>query len=139
MPLPLQLPMSTSTPLAHEAEPHVVVFVGGWQMVASVPSQIAPQVAPAPVPPHAERRPCGGARGGNVVQVPALPATSHAWHCPAHRLEQHTPSVHTPLAHSRSLPHGVPRFFVQLPAAPAWLHALPEGQTPRPQHTPSVQ
>jgi hypothetical protein len=34
-----------------------------------------------------------------VLQVPTLPETSHAWHCPEQAALQHTPSVQIPVAH----------------------------------------
>jgi hypothetical protein len=54
-----------------------------------------------PLPSHA----FGARHVGSVcpdarlVHVPRLPARLHAWHVPAHVVEQHTPSMQLPDAH----------------------------------------
>jgi hypothetical protein len=50
------------------------------------------------VPEHAVRVPCGAP--ATAVQVPTLPPTSHASHCPPHDELQHTPSTQLPDEHS---------------------------------------
>ena len=54
-----------------------------------------------------------------LVQVPADPGTSQAWHCPPQAELQHTPSMHCPLAHWFAPAQALP--FVssglQMPAA----------------------
>ena len=64
---------------------------------------------PSHAPPHrvpsdaqAVRVPCGGPIA--VVQVPTLPAMSHASHCPPHARSQQKPSTQLPDVHSWSLP-----------------------------------
>jgi hypothetical protein len=53
------------------------------------PSQLPPQALPSVA--QAARLPCGAP--ATAVQVPTLPATSQAWHCPPQALLQQTPST----------------------------------------------
>jgi hypothetical protein len=69
-----------------------------------VPSQEPPQAEPSVV--HAGRAPWGSPL--TATQVPALPATSQAWHCPSHVWSQHTPSTQLPLAHWLAPPQATP-------------------------------
>ena len=82
-----------------------------------MPSQVPPQAEPSEV--QAVRVPCG-APEVTVVQVPALPATSHAWHWPEQAALQQTPSVQMPLTHSLPAPHPVASTFF----ATHWCDAL---------------
>lgn len=50
--------------------------------------------------------PCGLPATG--VQVPTLPATSHASHWPVQASLQHTPSTQNPLTHAPFEPHASP-------------------------------
>ncbi len=76
-----------------------------------LPSHVAPQAVPPPVPPHADRVPWGDPM--TALHLPTEPLTSHAWHCPAHAVSQHTPSTQLPEPHSALVPHAVPLALVQ--------------------------
>jgi len=93
-----------------------------------VPSHAPAQGLPpssALLPRHAARVPCGAP--AIVLQVPMLPPTSHAWHCPVHPVLQHTPSMQTPLVHWLPVPHEVPLAAV-VPHVPR-LHVAGEAQS----------
>jgi hypothetical protein len=95
---------------------------------ALVPSHVPAQGLPpsSALPPrHAARVPCGAPV--TVVQVPTLPPTSHAWHCPVHPVLQHTPSTQTPLAHWPFVSHEVPLAAV-VPHVPR-LHVAGDAQS----------
>jgi hypothetical protein len=62
-----------------------------------VPSQAPPQ--PEPSSAQAACPGWGALFAGTGAQVPALPLTSQAWHCPPHALSQQKPSAQWPLAH----------------------------------------
>ena len=66
--------------------------------------------------------------------MPALPATSHAWHWPPHALLQQTPSTQLFEAHSPAAAHATPLAFEQWPTAPAFAH-----ENPTPPHAASQQ
>jgi len=52
------------------------------------------------------------------VQVPTLPATPHASHCPLHAVSQQTPSAQLPDVHCPAEAHAAPLAFfaVHVPA-----------------------
>lgn len=108
--------------------PHEVVAPAYEHVDAFVPSHAPAQGLPpssAPPPRHAARVPCGAPV--TVVHVPMLPPTSHAWHCPVHPVLQHTPSMHTPLAHWLLVSHEVPLAAV-VPHVPR-LHVAGDAQS----------
>jgi hypothetical protein len=107
------------------------------QLAVLVPSQRAPQVVPAPLPPHAERAPCG--MPSTAVHLPTLPPTSQAWHCPPHALSQHTPSTQLPEPHSALDAQGVALALVQCPGAVGRLHEKPVPVQAASQHVPPTQ
>lgn len=101
-PLPLQ---SAIRPPLHPG-PQTVFPSGYAQAIADLPSQVPAQ--PCPSSAQALRFvPCG--LPTMVVQLPAVPAASHAWHCPSHAVSQQTPSTQKPEAHSLGAPHVEPR------------------------------
>jgi hypothetical protein len=74
-----------------------------------------PQTLPSEA--HACRAPWGAPL--TLVQVPAEPETSQAWHCPLQAVAQHSPSMHVPLAHWVAAPQAPPfaRSGAHTPAA----------------------
>jgi hypothetical protein len=96
VPVPLHEAASVITPSVQDTARHWTAAPGYAHAAGSLPSQVPPQAVPSEA--QAWRDPCGAPT--TVVHVPALPATSHAWHCPAHAELQHTPSLQKPLAHS---------------------------------------
>jgi hypothetical protein len=82
-------------PFAHEAERQLVVAPGYAHAIVRVPSH---------VPAHDEPslwQAWRAAWGAPVTaeQLPSLPATSQAWHCPLHAWLQHTSSTQMPELH----------------------------------------
>jgi hypothetical protein len=67
---------------------------------------------------QAVRPPRGGPETG--VQVPVLPATSHASHWPVQGVSQQKPSTQVPVAHRSSGPHGCPMFRIDPPGGTHW-------------------
>jgi hypothetical protein len=47
-----------------------------------------------------------------VIQLPTLLGSLHAWHWPAHALEQQTPSTQNVVVHSAPVEHAIPLAFV---------------------------
>jgi hypothetical protein len=78
--------------------------------------------------PHLARAPWGGPT--TAVQVPALPATSHASHWPSQALSQHTPSIHSVLMHSLPPPHAVPAAFLATHLPPPQKNPLAHSPSP---------
>ena len=76
-PSELQLIATVATPFEQDAGAHCVLPLGKSHLVALVPSQVPPQSEPSLA--QVGRRPCGSP-AVKVVQVPAWPATSQAWH-----------------------------------------------------------
>jgi hypothetical protein len=74
------------------------------QEAVRVPSQVPEQTDPSAA--QAARVPWGAPEA--AVQVPALPATSQASHCPLQEVSQQKPSTHWPVAHSLAAPQAVP-------------------------------
>jgi hypothetical protein len=102
-----------------------------------LPSQTAPHVVPAPVPPHAGRELCGVPATGE--QVPTRPPMSHAWHWPPHDESQHTPSTQKPEPHSAAEPQAVPFALLHLPGEPGRLQEKPAPAHAVSQQTPLTQ
>jgi hypothetical protein len=103
-PAPSQLAASTAWPPAQEAARQVVVPEGNAQALGLDPSQ---------TPPHAEPSEAQGALAPwgapvTVVQVPAAPGTSQAWHCPSQAWSQQTPSTQWVPWHCPSAAQGCP-------------------------------
>jgi hypothetical protein len=73
-------------------------------VAVTVPLQAPPQTVASVV--HAARGAIGGPLTG--LQMPTLPETLHASHCPLHALSQHTPSLQKPLAQWPATVHCVP-------------------------------
>jgi hypothetical protein len=92
-PAPSHVAADVAMPIEQLAAAHATELPGNAHAVAFVPSHCPLQV-PAPV--HAIREPCG-APVVTVLQVPMLPARSHASHWPAHAPLQQTPSTQWPL------------------------------------------
>ena len=63
-----------------------------------LPSQAPPQREPS-LAQDGRRPPLGCGVPLTAVQVPWLPATSHAWHWPAQAWSQQNPSAQKPLEH----------------------------------------
>jgi hypothetical protein len=103
VPAPLQSGVPDSMPFWQKLAPHAKACVGKAHADRFVPLH-AP--AHAPVPTHAGRP----ARGAPelATHVPALPASSHASHCPEHAVSQHSPPTQKPLAHCDNRLQGVP-------------------------------
>jgi len=104
VPVPLQLAALVAVPAEQVPARHTVEPAGYAQALAMVPSQDPPQALPSVV--QAVRLPCGAPVA--LVQVPTLPATSQAWHCPPQALLQQTPSTQFAAAHSLPAPQAVP-------------------------------
>jgi hypothetical protein len=104
VPVPLQLAALTAVPAEQVPARQPVEPPGYAQAMAIVPSQEPPQALPSVV--QAVRLPCGAPVV--FVQVPTLPVTSQAWHCPPQALLQQTPSTQLPAAHSLPAPQTVP-------------------------------
>jgi len=85
------------------------VQAAGW-----TPSQLPPQTVPSDA--QALRAPCGAPVAAE--QVPTLPATSQASHCPPQARSQQNPSTQKPAAHSWSPPQALACVFF---ATQAWL------------------
>jgi hypothetical protein len=106
-------------------------LIGYAQVAALTPSQAPPQ--PEPSDAQAWRAPCGAPVAG--AQVPTLPATSHAWHCPAQAALQHTPSTQKPEPHWSEAAQlaPFPRLGAQMPAEQKFPAAQSEStaQSPR--------
>jgi hypothetical protein len=96
-PLWLQLAGRVATALLHEGARHWVEEPGKSQAFGLAPSQTPLQAELSPT--QAVRVPCG-APAVTVVQVPSVPATSHAWHWPPQALLQQRPSTQKPLPQS---------------------------------------
>jgi hypothetical protein len=118
----------------------VPVLAKPAQLARLLPSQVAfAQSLSALLSQGARTVPCGAPVTG--VQMPGLPDTSHASHCPSQARSQQTPSMQWPLAqsvpdaHFVALPLRQPPGFA-LVAAP---HAAPALQAGTVQQTPSVQ
>jgi len=88
-PAPLHDAAATATPEVHEGLRQVVELPGYAQAVGLVPLHAPPQTVPSEA--HAVR----GLRGAPVtgVQVPTLPVSAQAWHCPVQAVSQQTPST----------------------------------------------
>jgi hypothetical protein len=114
-PAPSQAACSVATPAAQLAPRQLVSAAGYAHAVALEPPQMPPQTLPSEA--HACRPPCGAPI--TLVQVPAEPGTSQAWHCPLQAVPQHSPSTHSPLAHWFAAPQVPPfaRSGAQTPAA----------------------
>jgi hypothetical protein len=129
---------------------------GVWQVpvplqvegeVAVVPLQLpdlhtvpAAYLRQAPLPSHLPSRPQvdmfsigqervgSSAPAGTGEQVPARPATLHAWQLPQLAVSQQTPLVQKPLAHSEAAVQVPPSGFT-LPQAPLTLHRFGAAQS----------
>jgi hypothetical protein len=111
-----------------------VVVVGNAPHAVGVPAHCAWQEPP---PAHLVRALCGWPLV-SVVQVPTLPETSQASHCPPHRRLQQTPSTQWPLPHSLSLAHFAAFGLAHVPVASA-LQTRPVPHALVVQHAPSTQ
>lgn len=98
---------------------------------------------PSQTPPHAVASVAHGVldpRGTPLTgaQVPTLPATLHASHCPLHAALQHTPSLAIPDVHSDAVAATCALKRVHVPGCEP-LHVPLGAQVDWVQHTPSVQ
>lgn len=93
-PMPSQLAAAVATPMAHDAVRQLTVMPGKAHRSRTVPSQLPAQGA---VPAHAARAPWGAPM--IPAQVPCIPGTSQASHCPSQAVLQQKPSTHWPVAH----------------------------------------
>jgi hypothetical protein len=84
--------------LAQLAGTHWTSAPGLWHWVGELPLQVPRQASRTPA--QGGRRLPRGAPEATVMQVPLLPVSAHAWHCPMHRLSQQTLSTHAWLVHS---------------------------------------
>jgi hypothetical protein len=135
-PLPSQLAAAISTPAAHAPTRQLVSApASAAQRLPSLPSQAAVSQALAPFA-QGTLAPCGAPLTG--LHLPTLPGTSHAWHCPAQRPSQQTPSTHAPEPHSPSLVHATPSFFAHEPFLRAVAQLSSALQLALPQQTPST-
>jgi hypothetical protein len=134
-PVPLQNEVAVNVAPVQLAAVQIVDVPGGApHAVRDDPSHFAWH---APVPVHAVRDPCGVPER-TWVQVPSLPETSHASHCPVHALLQHRPSTQCPLPHSESAAHVAPSGLLHVPS-PFALQVRGAVQDATVQHTPSTQ
>src|SRR5690606_16179746 len=69
-------------------------------------------------------------------QVPSLPGTLHASHCPVHAPSQQRPSTQRLLAHWAALVHAAPCGKEQVPVFGARSHRMPAGHDDDAQQTP---
>jgi hypothetical protein len=106
--------LAVAMPFVH-VEPHDVVALAYAHSLRRTPSHVPPHVVPPPV--QASREACGAP--ATAEHVPRAPGTSHASHCPLHAALQHTPSAHTPLAHSLAAVQAAP-FVPFATQAPCW-------------------
>jgi len=113
-PAPSQDSPSVAIPAEQEGARHDVELPGYVQPAGWTPSQLPPQTVPSEA--QALRAPCGAPVAGE--QVPTLPATSHASHCPPQARSQQNPSAQEPVAHSWSPPQALACAFF---ATQAWL------------------
>lgn len=103
-PAPLQTEAVLALPLAQLVGVQTFSLFGYLQRVAEAPSHEPWQ---APAPSQASRAPRGGPLA-TVVQVPSVPASLHASHCPWQGRSQHTPSTHWLLTQSALTEHASP-------------------------------
>ena len=110
-PLPSQLAANVATPAAQDADRHEVLAPGEAHVVRFVPSQLPPQVVPAP-----EHAACP-VRGAPVtaVHVPLLLASPHDSQAPPHAALQQNPSAQKPLPHWLAAVHACPAFSLHIP------------------------
>ena len=95
LPVPLQAAAAVCVPPLQLAARQEVDAPGRAQALTLDPSQAPPQLEPSLA--QAGRPPLGAPE--TATQVPALPATLQAWHCPPQAELQQTPSAQAPLPH----------------------------------------
>ncbi len=87
---------------------------------------------------HGARVPRGAP--ATLLQVPFVPSTSQAWHCPSQLLSQQTPSTQNPVPQSAWAVHCAPLLFLQVPFAvvsgPAQVSSV--AHVAEPQQNPST-
>ena len=117
LPVPLQAAAAVCVPPLQLAARQEVDPPGRAQAMTLDPSQAPPQLEPSLAQ---AARPAWGAPA-TAVQLPTLPGTSQAWHCPPQAALQQTPSAQKPLAHC-TLSWQVAPFISlpQLPVTQAW-------------------
>lgn len=103
-PAPLQTEAVLALPLAQLVGVQTFSAFGYLQRVAEAPSHEPWQ---PPAPSQASRAPRGGPLA-TVVQVPSVPGSLQASHCPSQGRSQHTPSTHWSLAQSAWTEHACP-------------------------------
>ena len=94
LPMPSQTAAAVATPIEHDAVRQATIASGKAQRSRAAPSQLPAQ---GPLPAQAVRAPWGAPAMG--AQVPCIPGTSHASHCPPQATLQQNPSTHWPDAH----------------------------------------
>jgi hypothetical protein len=112
-PFPSQPAASVAVPPVQLADRQEVLAPGQAHVVRFVPSQLPPQLVPAP--PQAA---CP-VRGAPVtaVHVPLLVASPHDSQAPEHAALQQNPSAQKPLPHWLAAVHACPPFILHMPVA----------------------
>ena len=104
-PEPSQRDSPVALPAAQVAAEHTMVAAAKLHFARSEPSHARAQT-PVPSAAHAVREPCGAPLTGE--QVPTLPVTSQASHCPLHAVSQQLPSTQNPDVQSLFTAHATP-------------------------------